>query len=72
MPSTKTTKHLQTVKTKSGKVDKRYATQQFVKADGTKDKRCNKVKKKSCLPSTSPQSQKALPTRCSSRGSRPG
>ena len=45
MPSTKTTKHLQTVKTKSGKVDKRYATQQFVKADGTKDKRCNKVKK---------------------------
>lgn len=37
--SIKRTVHLQMPKTKSGTTDKRYKTAQFVKTDGTRDKR---------------------------------
>lgn len=38
--STKHTIHLACPKTSSGKPDARYTMPQFVKADGTRDKRC--------------------------------
>ena len=46
MSSTKRTTHLRTVQTKSGTVDNRYTSPQFVKKDGTRDMRTSPTRKR--------------------------
>jgi len=44
--STKHTTHLAMPKTSAGKIDKRFTTPQFVKSDGTRDKRTTSTMKR--------------------------